>query len=97
MEARVTKLEADARNHDEVCATRWGILLKVIGYGGTFALTILLGVAGFGMKALYEGQQHQLEVLQRVSTQVAAVPLSPPSQSVVVQAPAANAQGTPAR
>lgn len=66
MERRVTTVENWQKNHDIVCATRWGILIKLIGWGGSLAFVTVLSLAGWGLKTLYDGQQQQSATLQQL-------------------------------
>jgi hypothetical protein len=66
MERRMTTVENWQTNHDVVCAARWGILIKLIGWGGTMSFTVVLGLAGWGLKTLYDGQQQQNAALQQL-------------------------------
>jgi hypothetical protein len=60
---RMAAVETWAENHDDECSKRWGILLKLIGFGGSAALVVVIGLIGFGGKALYDQQQQQNNVI----------------------------------
>lgn len=66
MERRMTTVENWQTNHDTICATRWGILIKLIGWGGGLAFVTVLSLAGWGLKTLYDGQQQQNATLQQL-------------------------------
>jgi hypothetical protein len=86
MGERIVALESWQSNHEEACATRWGLLLKVIGWGGSLAFVTVLSVAGFGLKSIYDGQQKQLDSLRALSVQVAQAPAAP-ATAVTVNPP----------
>lgn len=66
MERRITMVESWQKNHDAVCAARWGILIKLIGWGGALAMTTIIGIGGWSLNRLYEGQQAQNTALQQL-------------------------------
>lgn len=66
MERRVTRVEVWQVNHDKVCAARWGVLIKLIGWGGALALTTVIGIGGWGLNRLYDAQQQQNAALQQL-------------------------------
>ncbi len=66
MERRVTTVENWQTNHDKVCATRWGILIRLIGWGGAVAVSAIIGIAGWGMNRLYDAQQQQNAAIQQL-------------------------------
>lgn len=66
MERRETTVENWQTNHDVVCASRWGILIKLIGWGGALAMTTIIGIGGWSLNRLYEGQQQQTAALQQI-------------------------------
>lgn len=66
MERRVTTVENWQRAHDQICASRWGILIKLIGWGGALAMTTIIGIGGWSLNRLYEGQLQQNAVLQQI-------------------------------
>jgi len=66
MERRVTKLESDTVNHEKVCAARWGLLINLVGWGGALAVTVIIGIGGWSLNRLYEGQQQQNAALQQI-------------------------------
>jgi hypothetical protein len=98
MSTRLALVEQWQATHEEACATRWGLLLKLIGWGGSLAVALVLSVAGFGLKSLYDGQQKQLDGLRALSLQVAQVPASAPAAVVSVNpAPVPSAAPTAPR
>ena len=88
MPERMTAVETWQSEHEKACAARWGLLLQVIGWGGSLAFITTLGVAGFGLKSIYDGQQKQLDSLRELSVQVAQVPAAA-GTAVTVNPPAA--------
>lgn len=66
MERRVTSLERDMSNHLKDCARNWGLLIKLISFGGALALSTLIGVGGWGLNRLYDAQQAQTAALQQL-------------------------------
>lgn len=78
-ERRLTQLEADQENHERTCAARWGLLLKVIGWGGSVAVTSILGVAAWGLVQVHDGQDRQLRMLEQLQRQLPAAAAHSPS------------------
>ena len=74
IQERVAKVEGQQAMHEEVCAARWNLLLKVIGWGGGLAFVTVLAVAGFGLREIYNGQQRQMDLLRTMNQQVASRP-----------------------
>lgn len=66
MEDRMLRVEIDQANHERVCASRWGILIKLIGWGGASAFLVLVGVAGWGLNRVYDAQQYQAAALEQI-------------------------------
>ena len=66
MERRVTILERDMANHLKECARNWSLLMKVIGWGGALAVSTIIGIGGWSLNRLYEGQQQQNAALQQI-------------------------------
>jgi hypothetical protein len=64
-ERRFGRLENWARYHDRTCATRWGILLWVIGAGGTIFATAIVSMIGWALSTLHADQQKQIDLIQR--------------------------------
>lgn len=66
MEMRLFRAELWQQNHDKLCAARWGILIKLIGWGGALAMTTIIGIGGWSLNRLYDGQQQQNAALQQL-------------------------------
>lgn len=56
---RMAVLETWAEGHDVDCDKRWSVLINLIGWGGGAAFALIISVAGFGLKAVYDQQQVQ--------------------------------------
>lgn len=66
MDMRVYRVELWQTNHDKLCTARWNILIKLIGWGGALAMTTIIGIGGWSLNRLYEGQQQQNAALQQL-------------------------------
>lgn len=71
---RVRAVETWQSEHEKACAARWGLLLKVIGWGGGLAASAVLGVAAWGLNTIHEGQQQQIQMLQQIQREAAKPP-----------------------
>jgi hypothetical protein len=60
-------------DHEKICATRWSALIKLIGWGGALAVTIMLAVAGWGLNKTFDGQKEQMQMLRDMQARVEAI------------------------
>lgn len=72
MSERMLLVENWQGRHEKDCADRWGLLIKMIGWGGSLAFMTTLGLASWGLNRLYEGQQAQNQVLRELMSRPAA-------------------------
>lgn len=70
---RMATIEAWSEGHEKICGDRYRLLMGVISVGGS----IILAVAGWGVKQAHDDQQDQLHLLQNVSQQVSSTKAQP--------------------
>lgn len=66
MGERIAAVETWQSEHERACSTRWGVLIKMLGWGGSLAFITVLSVASWGITKLYDGQQQQNQMLQQL-------------------------------
>jgi hypothetical protein len=59
---RVTAVETWAEGHDKACASRWGVLITIMLIG----LTTIIGIGGWSLNRVFEGQERQLAELRQI-------------------------------
>lgn len=73
--------------HEKICGDRYRLLMSVIGVGGT----IILSVAGWGLKTVHDDQHEQVEMLRGLASQISQTKPAPVNVQMTQQ-PAAPAQ-----
>lgn len=64
VETKMALLRQEQLNHEDVCATRWGILLKIIFIGGGGLGSAIIALLGWSLGQIHSDQQKQMDFIQ---------------------------------
>lgn len=97
-QAKADQVERDIAGHEDICAERYkninekiGTIFKLLAWGGTTALMLILGLLGFLAKTQFDSMKARDDTTQQIAEILRRQ--SPPPQVIVQPAPGATTTG----